>query len=63
MSLYKAMQSLKFDKRLSERNITTGQMSRDEWDKHLKDLPDMGHNVDTLDMENADDDNGDQDAH
>lgn len=60
MSLYKAMQDLKFDKRLAERHITTGQMTQDEWNQHLNKLPDMAHNVDVLDMEKEDTDSNDQ---
>lgn len=54
MSLFKAMQNLKFDKRLAERHITTGTMTEAEWNQHLQKLPDMAHNVDVLDMEKAD---------
>lgn len=61
MSLYKAIQDLKFDKRLSDRQISTGQMTQEEWNQHLNKLPDMAHNVDVLDMENVDDtDSGEQ---
>lgn len=54
MSLFKAMQNLKFDKRLAERHITTGTMTEAEWNQHLQKLPDMAHNVDVLDMEKVD---------
>ena len=62
MSLYKAMQNLKYDKRLTERNLTTGQVSKDEWQQHLDKLPDMAHNIETLSMENDDSDDQ-QDPH
>ena len=56
MSLYKAMQNLKFDKRLTESNLNTGTMSKEEWNQHLEKLPDMAHNVETLTMETDDSD-------
>ena len=52
MSLDKAMKNLKFDKRLTERYINNGQLTREELEAHLKTLPDMGHNVD---MSNSED--------
>lgn len=60
MSLAKAMQNLKYDKRLTERNLTTGQVSNEEWKKHLEQLPDMSHNIETLTMENDESDQQDQ---
>lgn len=62
MSLYKAMQNLKYDKRLTERNLTTGQVTKEEWQQHLDKLPDMSHNIDVLNME-GDDQDDIHDAH
>ncbi len=59
MSLYKAMQNLKYDARLLERNVTNGTVSQEELKKHLESLPDLSHNVETvgesLDKMEADD--------
>lgn len=39
------MEDQKFDKRLIERRIRSGILARDEYDKHLKSLPDGETNV------------------
>ncbi|MGZ3742685.1 MAG: hypothetical protein ACXWRE_05995 [Pseudobdellovibrionaceae bacterium] len=49
MSLDKAMKNLKFDKRLTEWYINNGQLTKEELEAHLKDLPDMAHNVELSD--------------
>ncbi len=54
MSLYKAMQNLKYDSRLTEFNLATGQITSEDWKKHLDKLPDMAHNIEALSMENND---------
>ncbi len=45
MSLAQANKNLKFDKRMTERNVTVGEMSKEELKKHLESLPDLSHNV------------------
>lgn len=55
MSLAQANKNLKFDKRLTERNVTVGEMSKEELQKHLESLPDLAHNVEkfTIDGKNT----------
>ncbi|WII71230.1 hypothetical protein QJS83_12240 [Bdellovibrio sp. 22V] len=55
MSLAQANKNLKFDKRMTERNLTVGEVSKEEWQKHLEQLPDLSHNVEkfTIDGKNA----------
>lgn len=45
MSLAQANKNLKFDKRMTERNVTVGEMTKEELKKHLESLPDLAHNV------------------
>ena len=51
MSLYKAMQNLKYDTRMTEMNITKGEISKTEWQQYLDKLPDMAHNIEVISME------------
>lgn len=44
MSLANANKNLKFDIRMTERNITVGEITQAEWDKHLETLPDLASN-------------------
>lgn len=61
MSLDKALKNIKFDKRLTEIHILRGQLTREEFEKHLKDLPDLSSNTETVSfsaaIENDDSDN------
>jgi hypothetical protein len=45
------MQNLKFDSRMTERHLSSGQITKEEWAQHLSKLPDMAHNIETLSME------------
>lgn len=56
MSLNKSMKNLKYDKRLTEWNITNNQMTREEWNKHLENLPDLANEVAPVALE----DDGDE---
>ena len=56
MSLDKALKNNKFDKRLTEIHIHRGFLTKDEMDKHLKDLPDLAHNVEYVSLTAADKD-------
>jgi len=40
MSLDQAMKKLKFDSRMIEHNLDSGQITREEYETHLKSLPD-----------------------
>lgn len=48
MSLAQANKNLKYDKRMTERNITVGDVSKEEWQKHLETLPDLASNAITF---------------
>jgi hypothetical protein len=48
MSLAKEIEKLKYDKRLTDYQIRSGKMSKDELGKHLQSLPDSAENVDNL---------------
>lgn len=48
MSLAKALNSLKFDKRLTEINLKKGHVTKEEMDQHLQSLPDVGQNIDLV---------------
>ncbi|MNL85464.1 hypothetical protein D3C87_2137870 [compost metagenome] len=48
MSLAEANKNLKFDKRIIEANITSVERSQEELQKHLSQLPDLAHNVETF---------------
>ena len=56
MSLAQAMKKLKFDARMIEHNLTTGQITREEYDAHLKTLPDSQVQAAALTLEDTDDD-------
>ncbi len=58
MSLAQANKNLKYDKRMTERNVVGGEMSKEELQKHLASLPDLAHNVEkfTVDGKNSDSD-------
>ncbi len=54
MSLAQANKNLKYDTRMIERNVTIGEMSKEELNKHLESLPDLSNNVEkfTIDGKN-----------
>lgn len=51
MSLAKAVNNLKFDKRLTEWCVNNGQMTKEELKKYLESLPDLATQVDLVHME------------
>lgn len=51
MSLAQANKNLKYDKRMTENKINAGEMTREEWQKYLEQLPDLAHNVETFTMD------------
>ena len=63
MSLAKAMQKLKLDKRLIEQNLTNGNLSKEEYAQYLASLPDLANQVAPMDLEDASDDIEDEDLH
>ena len=54
MSLDKAMQNLKLDLRLLEFNLRTGQITKEEVQKHLSSLPDSAGNCEKINIEEHD---------
>lgn len=46
---------LLIDKRIVERNIHKGLISRKDFDKYLSELPDSGENAETIAVESPDD--------
>lgn len=51
MSLADANKNLKWDTRLTERNLNVGELKKDELKKHLEQLPDLASNVEIFTMD------------
>jgi hypothetical protein len=51
MSLNKALETLKFDKRLLELNLKQGRITKEEFEQALKSLPDLQDACEKLDLE------------
>ncbi len=51
MSLNKALEDLKFDKRLTELNLRLGRITQEEVDKQIAGLEDLESQVEKLDLE------------
>ncbi len=45
MSLAEANKNLKWDTRMTEAKVNSGELKKDELQKHLEQLPDLSHNV------------------
>ena len=56
MSLNKALENLKFDKRLVELNLKLGRLTQAELDHNTKNLPDLEAQCEKLDIEKEDKD-------
>lgn len=54
MSLNKALENLKFDKRLVDINVRQGRLTQEEYDQHLKTLKDLEADVEKLNLEDSD---------
>ena len=54
MSLNKALETLKFDKRLLELNLKQGRITKEEFEQAQKALPDLQDNCEKLDIEKED---------
>lgn len=52
MSLNKAIENLKFDKRLVELNLKLGRVTQQELDQKSKELPDLEAQSEKLNLEN-----------
>jgi hypothetical protein len=51
MSLAEANKNLKWDVRLTERNLSVGELKKEDLQKHLEQLPDLASNVETFTMD------------
>lgn len=51
MSLNKALQDLKFDKRLLDLHIKQGRLTKEEIEAHQKSLPDLAADCENIDLE------------
>lgn len=51
MSLNKAIEGLKFDKRLIELNLKLGRITREEAEQYIRSLPDLQAQCEKLDIE------------
>ncbi len=51
MSLDQAMKKLKFDSRLIEHNLSTGLITKEEYENHLKSLQDLAVQAAPVDLE------------
>lgn len=60
MSLYKEIDKLKYDKRLTDWHVSRGKLSKEDLQKHLSSLPDSADNVDNLSL--TDDGSDDTDS-
>ncbi len=56
MSLNKALEDLKFDKRLVELNLKLGRVTKEEIAKNTQNLPDLESQCEKLDIEKEDND-------
>lgn len=56
MSLAQANKNLKYDKRMMERSVANGEMTKEEMQKYLESLPDLSHNVEQFAVDNKDTD-------
>ena len=54
MSLNKALENLKFDKRLLDLNLKQGRITQEEFDQAQKALPDLQDSCEKLDIEKED---------
>jgi hypothetical protein len=61
MSLAQANKNLKYDTRMSEAKINAGEMTREELNKHLEQLPDLASNVETFTIDGKN--SKDEDSH
>lgn len=56
MSLDKALENLKFDKRLTELNLRLGRITQEEVQKNLQSLEDLQAQVENLELDKVDND-------
>lgn len=54
MSLNKAVENLKFDKRLLDLNLRLGRLTQEEYSQHLQNLTDLEADSAKVDLEESD---------
>jgi len=59
MSLEKALRENRFDKRLLDHNLKTGEVTPEELKKHLDSLPDLAQQCEKINIEAQSDDESD----
>lgn len=57
MSLDKAIREFKFDKRLIDQRLKNGEVSAEDYKKHLESLPDLANQCEKIDIDAQNDDN------
>lgn len=59
MSLDKSLQAMKFDTRLTDLNLRSGTVTKEEIKKHMEQLPDLSDKCEKLNLEDASEDTPD----
>lgn len=63
MSLNKAYEKMKYDRRLLDLNLRLGQITQEEYDKFVNSLPDVGDNSEKINIEDSKSDTVDFASH
>jgi hypothetical protein len=53
MDLHQALQEKRYDVRLMDRNLQSGAIQAQDLEKMRKELPDLSHNTENLNLDNA----------
>ena len=53
MSLNKAYEKMKYDRRLLDLNLRLGQITQEEYDKFINNLPDAGDNSEKINIDDS----------
>ena len=53
MSLNKAYEKMKYDRRLLDLNLRLGQITQEEYDTYVNNLPDVGDNSEKINIEDS----------
>ncbi len=63
MSLNKAYEKMKYDRRLLDLNLRLGQITQEEYDKFVNSLPDVADNSEKINIEDSHGDTADFASH
>lgn len=63
MSLNKAYEKMKYDRRLLDLNLKLGQITQEEYDKFVNNLPDVADNSEKINIEDSKSDTADFASH